>query len=368
MPGTHSKFSPSASSRWLKCPASLNCEPGEQTTSEAAEEGTAAHELAERCFMLGDEARDHLGKEVNGFEVTDEMAASVQIFLNTIEDIQKELEASSDQVHSELRIQHETYSDFGGTIDCLIRTPSRLAVIDLKYGKHFVSVVDNSQLMCYAHLARDNFQELTLVIVQPRVNCEEGPVRRWRVPQARLTTFREELEAVISREDHPDEFHAGEHCRFCPRKLDCPELHQLATTKAVEEFTPVGMTPEKAAELLEAESAISGYLKAVRQYVHGQLDKGVEVPGYKLTEAFGNRVYSFDDETIVKRCRSKKFGKKVIYESKLKSPAQLEKVVGKELVASLTERPLKGTKVVSASSPGKAVQRQSAADEFKEGV
>jgi hypothetical protein len=51
----HSKFSASASSRWLECTASIGLYETleKQESSAAAQEGTLAHDLAEYCFKTG---------------------------------------------------------------------------------------------------------------------------------------------------------------------------------------------------------------------------------------------------------------------------------------------------------------------------
>jgi hypothetical protein len=47
----HAKLSASGSHRWMACPGSIKAEDGyPETSSVFAEEGTRAHELADRCL------------------------------------------------------------------------------------------------------------------------------------------------------------------------------------------------------------------------------------------------------------------------------------------------------------------------------
>jgi len=181
-----------------------------------------------------------------------------------------------------------------------------------------------------------------------------------------LDAFMKRVEEVMSG-GRAGQLKAGDHCRWCPAKADCPELRGHTLVLAKEEFAEADMTPEKAAEVLSMAPAIKTYVEAVTKWTHGQLDKGVAIPGYKLVQTYGNRRSRVDEELIVRRCRTKKFGKKLIYDTKLKSPAQLEKVVGKELVEEFVEKPLRGTTVVPAADGRKAVDRKPAAEEFANG-
>ena len=160
------------------------------------------------------------------------------------------------------------------------------------------------------------------------------------------------------------ELSAGDHCRWCPGKVNCSALRQQTLAIARQEFAEEDMTPELAAEVLASRIAIESYLKSVECWAHGQMDKGFSVPGYKLVNTLGNRRYGIDEAEIVRRCRNRRFGKKQIYKTELLSPAQLEKVIGKELLAPMVERPSKGTRVVPESDKRPAVVRQSASEEF----
>lgn len=126
------------------------------------------------------------------------------------------------------------------------------------------------------------------------------------------------------------------------------------------------MTPERAAEVMGQAKAVSIYLDAVETWAHGQMDKGVQIPGFKLVYAYSNRAYCVDEAEILKRLKKLKVPKGEAFETKLKSPAQLEKVkgVGKEFVNAVCDRALKGTTVVPETDNRSAVVRQSAADEF----
>lgn len=361
----HSKYSPSSSDRWLACPGSLTIGTESDSANRYTAEGSVAHEIAYQCLEFGLLPDSFLGKTISqdGFEieVTEEMVTSIQIYLDAVERL-----ADGEEIVLEQRIEHSTWAEFGGTIDCLV--PTRNLVIDFKYGAGVAVEVDgNTQLQCYALLYLDKYnqgciEDVHLVIVQPRASHPDGPVREWTASDIRLNILEERLARTIGVDI--EEFHAGDWCRWCPHKVQCPELYELTIKTAQDEFKPEGMTSEKAAGILATSGAIAKYLEAVEQWVHGQLDKGFEVPGFKLVNTYTNREYCFDEPTIEKRCKSKGFGKKQIYKTEILSPAQLEKVVGKELISSLTERKLKGTTVVPESDRREAVKRMTAAEEF----
>jgi hypothetical protein len=361
MPETPLQYRPSAADRWLKCPGSLNCPQQCEPTTVAAE-GLAAHRLAHRCWLLGLNPGGFVGHLIEEVKVTDEMVQAVQLYLDEIEGTAAELKADRDQIHPECFVRSDVFSEFGGTIDCLIRSDSGIAIIEFSYGHQTVEAANNSQLMCYAILARNLDDEVRLTVVQPRAPHTDGPVRSVTVGPYQLNAFAVQCYAAIARGPE-DTFAAGDHCRYCPRRADCPELYDLAVQTAESENSEQFMTPERASEVLARRSAVEGYLQAVEQYAHNRLNQGVNIPGYKLVPRFGQRRYCVDEDTVIRRCRSRRFGRKKVCEKRLLSPTQLEKVVGTDLVDSLVTRPVVGTAVVPASDHRLPVKSVSVADE-----
>ena len=375
MPSVHSKLSPSAAARWLACPASLEGPGAEDRAGEYAAEGTVAHALAQQCWLTGFPPETFIGQPrfADGYtiEITEEMADAVNVYLEYIEGL-----AGDDTVLTETRIEHSMIEGFGGTIDCAL--PNKRHLVDFKYGAGLpVDITGggegtwngvNVQMACYAILLRDHLQfdgDVQVTIVQPRASHPDGPIRSTTLDGGYLADLTLRILEVHDG-DRAGELNAGDHCRWCPRRAECPELYELTTTTAKAEFSEVEMTPETASELLSRQSAIKAFFDGIEQWVHGQLEKGVDVPGYKLVDRYGNRRYRADEDEIVRVCRNRKFGKKQIYKTELLSPAQLEKVVGKELITSLVERPHLGTTVVPESDRREAVKRLTAADEFAE--
>jgi len=67
----HAVLSASGASRWIACPGSIRMSKGiTRTTSKYAEEGIAAHELAEHCIGVGVDALDFIGDTFNKYPVT----------------------------------------------------------------------------------------------------------------------------------------------------------------------------------------------------------------------------------------------------------------------------------------------------------
>ncbi len=177
MPGHHAKKAPSAAHRWMNCAGSLRMSEGiADTTSEFAAEGTAAHHLAEHCGENGWRADRFLGQFIGldaddnavgfypsaehaeaakcprSFEVTEEMAEGVQLYLDTVrKDIKPGDEFGwEDRVY----LNDEIY----GTTDAWRYRPSEglLTVYDLKFGRGVVvEVHENEQeIICGVGTAR----------------------------------------------------------------------------------------------------------------------------------------------------------------------------------------------------------------------
>lgn len=71
----HSELSGSTADRWMRCPGSIRLSRGTTAReSRWADEGTQAHEVAERCFRLGFDASTLVDDA--------EMAAGVQMHLD----------------------------------------------------------------------------------------------------------------------------------------------------------------------------------------------------------------------------------------------------------------------------------------------
>ena len=172
MPGVHMKYSPSGASRWLNCPGSLTLNSDtEDRSSDYAAEGTAAHALVHRCFLLDVDATDFPGQQVEGFEINQEMAEGVQLYLDVIKSETLKAGEGAD-VEIEKFVTCAANQDFGGTIDCLIVSSECLTIVDFKYGVGVgVEVEGNLQLLSYATIAMsliDKPKKVRLVVVQPR--------------------------------------------------------------------------------------------------------------------------------------------------------------------------------------------------------
>lgn len=368
---THKRFSPSGASRWLACPAST-FGPQEEQQSSYADEGTAAHQLAAECWVMGTDPATRIGETINGFPVTEEMANAVQIFLDVLTQTVNELSVNGHQadVLIEHTMESSLCSDFGGTADAIVYGPEYLRIVDFKYGAGVaVEVEHNPQLKCYAWLSLTGLDcdpsMVCMTVVQPRRDHPDGPVRSWSTTAAEIRDFGQMVLGCIEAAEEGS-FNVGDHCRWCPRKVHCPELQRYTLEIAKQEFADVQqtLTPEAAADLMEKAGAVESFLEAVKQWAHGQLDKGVPVPGFKLVHAFANRAYCVEESEILKRLKKLKVAKADAFVTSLKTPAQLEKVTGKEFVNSICDRALKGTTVVPESDKRPAVVRQSARDEF----
>ena len=342
----HSKIGASASERWMACPKSPAMSEGvPRKSSEYAMEGTAAHEVAEhflkQWLKVGTEKPtvypsilSEVTVEGVRFEVTEEMAAAVQVYLDTIY-ADAELFGQEKILVEQRFALPKIHPDLYGTNDCCLYTETQsVMVYDYKHGAgKVVEAVENPQLMIYALGALNEFPDATtveMVIVQPRAKHPEGPVRRFAMSAEDLKAWGENIlkPAAYETENPEAPFNPGKWCDWCPGMSGCPALHKHAVQTMFGDEVPDTMplverlSAEKLAEIVAFKPLAEKFLDACYEEVKARMTNGVSVPGLKLVEGRGVRKWVEDFDA--KSGRIFQILKADMYDTKIKSPAQIE--------------------------------------------
>lgn len=364
-PTTHVELSPSSSHRWMQCPGAIEAErglPGE--TSIHAEEGTAAHALAELAFTRNRPVATWLGQEVEGVMVDAEMVAHVETYVEMLTDFAEGAEIVEVEARLDLAPLRPP-APMAGTSDFWAWYPAMglLRVADLKYGKGVVVEAEgNPQLRYYALMAwvalgkiarakADAVREVEVVICQPRAFHPDGPIRAHRFPIAELRVFGRDLLLAANRVFQPNPPRvAGEHCRWCKAKATCPAFRGKALAVAQTDFEgvlagdlppdPGTLTPAQLGAIMSNAEILEAWLKVVKARVQHELEAGHPVPGWALKPKRATRQW-VDEEKVWPYARRQGLKKAELYETKLRSPAQVERAlkgVGATLPDEMTSR------------------------------
>lgn len=360
---THAMLSPSSAERWMTCPGSVALTRDlPDSSSDYADEGTAAHALAAMAFTEGKLPSAYIGRriEVGEFktvEVTAEMAEHVSTYLSAVAAHAVGGERFVEQAVPIGHITGETGAT--GTADFVVLLPGELQVHDLKYGRGVpVSALGNPQLRLYGLGALEAFgdfavepiERVRVFIHQPRLGSISDEV----IPVRELEAFRQQAEqasyrvwqALSGAENDgvlPPEYlqPSEDACRWCKAKATCPALaakvqeevgadfEDLNAVLADEVITYVaGRDDASLAQKMAACDLIEDWIKAVRAEVESRLLAGHWVPGYKLVAGRkGARAWS--DAEAVESYLKKTARLKVeeMYDLKLISPTTAEKLV-----------------------------------------
>ncbi len=367
----HSKYSPSSLGRILKCSGSAYLDPEpELEGSVYASEGTAAHELWHRSWVLGSDPADFKGTIIEEVIVTDDMIEGAQVMLRVIEQEAGRIEAGLDKVILEERIWHPDDNERGGTPDCLILGDEELVVIDYKYGAgRLVLAQDNPQLLEYATLAFEHHKiehdNVRLIVVQPRRSNSEGNVRRHVITRKDLQAHDEGILTVQNCVNFGNvQYEVGNHCWKCPAIGNCDAIH-LTAVDLDRTFSGADMDAERANEVLGNAEAIRHYLKHTEEWEHHRLKSGGEPINYQLKEKRSQRRYNLTEDELVAAAEDAGFTAEQCYKQVLLTPNQLKKQLGEEFVESVAPVTVGGTKLVPKTDESASGQKAlSAKDVF----
>ena len=308
---------------------------------EYAREGDAAHTSAAVALLTGTPARSREG-------LSDELLPFVQEYVDLVERI-----ARGKKLHIEKRLKISAITgekNAYGTADAVIVGDDEITVVDLKFGRGVkVDAALNPQLMIYGLAAKIAFPEksrsIRLVIFQPRLHH----LSEFKPSTAELADFSRKawergkiaLEIIEHQEADAREFMPSEEtCRFCRARSGCKALAEKVQKEVGADFETLAQqekdflstesfirtSPEALARAFRAVPIIESWCRAVAAEVERRMHAGDKVPGYKFVAGRKGARYWSDSNAAADALRALQFSASDIYEQKIISPAQAEKI------------------------------------------
>lgn len=331
----HALLSASGAHRWMNCtPSALLEEQFPDTTSEAAKEGTLAHEICEAKL---------LGKRWTKYKKDGLYQPEMDDYTNTYKDLIKDLKAAfSDECFMavEERLDLSEYIPEGfGTADCILIGGVTLVVVDFKYGKGVrVDAKMNPQMMLYALGAYEAYkdiydiEEVEMVICQPRIDN----IVSWTCTVSTLTAFGEVVkERAAEAAAGCGEFKPGDWCRFCRAKARCKARAENNIQLAFAlDVNKVLLTNDELGEYLKMGEDVAAWLSDLKELALSECLAGRPVKGYKAVEGRANRAFDDPDAAIADLIEAG-IEEAILYERKPLTLAKIEKALGKKTFEEL---------------------------------
>jgi|688.fasta_scaffold25726_6 hypothetical protein len=344
----------SSAKRVLNCPGSVDlaAKAPPKPASSAANEGTLLHEIIAQMLTYDHPPEVFLGKTYGDAVLTEDLIDTKLLPAMALFD-------SIDPDHL-MSYQIETRVDFGsflpgvfGSTDVVGRIDDTAFVIDWKFGQQPIDAEENEQLMFYAAAAMrteatkwafGGVKNIELVIIQPPF------VSRWTTTRDRIVRFETELRAAVKLAQAKDApLRSGAWCKFCPASVTCPavtgELDRTIKTRLRE------VNPVELGALLEKAELLEDWIKEARQLATKMLESNISVPGYKMVQKRAVRVWADEGQAEDWLRISASASADQIYETKMRSPASIEKELKIKVPSELVSQVSSGLTLAHESDP-----------------
>ena len=331
MPDIHLLYGGSTIKRTMHCPYWVeDVEKYRElvsASSPAAHRGSALHDCMEDIARTGAEPASFEGKAFPkhaNYVVDDDDVEALADAWRMAEDVFDRYDV--EEMFVENFVQYA--DDVGGSMDLLGVGPNHVVSVDWKFGHQWVDAYYQNifYLWCGAHtphlkeyLASDRQQ--VAVTIGPAFMAEP------MVHEVTESEYREAVQKMLigiglgrKGGNLPN---PGDHCTFCPKWAWCDARKQQAVNFM--EFDPEMVEDLDAA--MSMVSDIKAHLKAIEGATYTALRKGAQMEHWKLVEKQSRRRYT-DEEAFVKAV-GRRLKKADMFDTKLKSPAQIEKVAKK---------------------------------------
>lgn len=322
----HSIVGASSAYRWMQCPGSVSALQGLPSRSSVyADEGSAAHILAEQCLQSGFSPFEFHGMNITvnrrAFRVDEKMAEAVNKYICVLASDAVMFPPDATYIERTFVLSHLHPGLFGTNDFCHI-AGKLLIVTDYKHGiGELVEPENNPQLMYYALGAlmlpeAVGVEEVELTVVQPRAPHPRGPVRRWRVSRADLEDWGQTklLPAVIATEAPDAPRVAGKWCKWCDAAQFCQAYADRmaeAAGMAFDDARPDLWVAEDAvvpdaqlvplgrlAQALSYRAEVNRFMDLAETAVQAALMRGAVVPGWKLVQNRATRKWKNEEAAV----------------------------------------------------------------------
>jgi hypothetical protein len=351
----HALLSASKASQWLNCPPSARLQEGiPDKSSEDADRGTTAHELAEvrlrqRLTVPNTAQRDELERQIKSIKATKFYDQEMEEFIQDYVDYVEEQFLVAKTVSPDAVVLLEAESDFSqwvpegkGIADVVIISDGSMRIIDLKYGAGVpVSAIDNPQIRLYGLGAWANYNylfdihEVYLTIVQPRL--DSITVETMSIDQ--LLDWAEKVvkPTAILAWSGEGEYHPGEkQCRWCQVKAICRARADEAMKALAYEFhDPALLTDEEIGSVLAIADELHAWAKQVKEYALEQAKSGHRIPQWKLVAGKSDRTITDKDTAKAALEAAGIEQDKYLKPQELLGITALEKQIGKKELTAL---------------------------------
>ena len=341
----HATLSPSSAERWISCPASIRMTESmpEEQESVYAQEGTAAHALAElmaREQILGTVTKAQktaaLKKWRKEFNIADDAEAEMtEHGQGYVDYLRKRM---AEHPGSVLLLEQRLPTgipDSWGTSDAVIVSADTVESVDYKYGLGVrVEAEGNPQLRLYAVGALEQYGDLfgevetvRCTVYQPRLDH----VASEEISASALREWRDSLLPIAEMALGPDApFGPSEEaCRWCPASGSCLAQMEWATARDFGVKVDC-MSPDEIAEALDQIPAIRMWCSAVEDYaLDAVYSKNQTIPGYKVVMSGGKRSVK-DHEGLIETAVAMGYDRDEISVVKARGIGELEKVLKKD--------------------------------------
>lgn len=365
----------STAARRIGCPRSYALEklvPKDERGSEYAREGTALHELMALALRDGVEPTEILPYTFTAADGSwsftvdrDLWDAKGEPALTAFDKFCAQMEQEiGDDMHMlvERRVAFPGIPGAFGTSDIIARCGGELFVMDWKFGFKPVEATANKQLQFYAagalnterawiseELADDPTTPVTLAIIQP-LNTQSGKpiVQQWTTSVGDLAAYADELTAAVTEAQRADaRISKGPWCDFARCKTVCPvhlnavgvlgeKLEALKARQAASNGSPDDRLEwgQRYADLLEMAELVDPLVAEINAQAHAFAEQGGDIPGFALeAKKAGARSWAVEERLLRLFFKRHRIKMSEWMESKLKSPAQIEKLVKERGIA-----------------------------------
>lgn len=329
------------------CPGSWHATKHiENTTSKAAEEGTAAH-----WWLLERRLRGHLthagAKAPNGVKITKPMIEYLEPVAQYIETLAEGAKIFETEIPVPVGAAFGIEDMMWGTIDCIILDKNnQLHIIDLKYGYTPVDPKNNLQLILYFIGARQAWKgkaptKANLTICQPRT--DDFP-KTYTITKDELndTSFYIQNKLVALLDENAQRIPGEEQCRWCGAAGSCPEQMAWAIGEDFEilDEDPATLSDDKLAQLLAKEDAIKTMLENAKAHALSRLAAGHTIPGFKRVTSITRQSWVTSDiDELHQLLRKMRLPINKIMPRKPVTPTQAKKLVDKHSLNQLIFKP-----------------------------